>query len=220
MTDKPKPYDSTALWIVEDSDDYREQLRDLLDLDQSIDCRRAFASYEEARACLQSEQPPEVILMDLNLPGIHGIQGVRELKQMYPTLLIIVLTVSGNRKSVFEALKAGAAGYLLKSESYDGIVQHIHDVIDGGAPISSSVTPFILDVLKTTSVVPVDSDLSQREIGILNFLANGLSRKEIAQELSVATVTVDYHLRSIYSKLKVHSTSGAVGIAFRKGILK
>ena len=211
---------TSSLWIIEDNDDYREQLADLLSLDDSIECTGSFASYEEARDTLAEGNHPEVMLVDLNLPGIHGIQAIRELKQSHPAILTIVLTVAGNRKTVFDALRAGAAGYLLKSEPFDGILKHIHEVIEGGAPLSSDVTPYILDVIKSTTDSQNDSDLSEREIEILELLANGDARKEIAAHLCVATATVDYHLRSIYAKLGVHSTSGAVGQAFRDGILK
>lgn len=211
---------TSSLWIIEDNDDYREQLADLLSLDDSIECTGSFASYEEARDNLTDGNHPEVMLVDLNLPGIHGIQAIRELKQSHPAILTIVLTVAGNRKTVFDALRAGAAGYLLKSEPFDGILQHIHEVIEGGAPLSSDVTPYILDVIKSTTDSQNDSDLTEREVEILELLANGDARKEIAAHLCVATATVDYHLRSIYAKLGVHSTSGAVGQAFRDGILK
>jgi DNA-binding NarL/FixJ family response regulator len=220
MTSTPSSFDATSLWIIEDSDDYREQLSDLLSLDESIDCQYAFASYEEARDQMEAEGAPEVILIDLNLPGIHGLQGIKELKQLYPTLQIIVLTVTGNRKSVFEALRSGAVGYLLKNEPFDTILQNIHEVIEGGASLSSSVTPYILDVLKTPTPDKPSSARTEHEIKILELLAKGLSRKEMADHFSVATVTIDYHLRSIYHKLEVHSTSGAVGKAFRMGVLK
>lgn len=213
-------YDTTTIWIIEDNHDYREQLADLLGLDNSIECTQTFPSYEETCEFLKFNEPPEVILVDLNLPGTHGIEAIRELKQAYPTLQMIVLTVAGNRKTVFEALRAGASGYLLKSETFEGILQHIHDVVAGGAPLSSAVTPYILDVLKTAPTSATETDLTEREIDILERLAEGFGRKEIAAQQSVATVTIDYHLRSIYRKLKVHSTSGAVGQAFRKGILK
>lgn len=220
MTTPSSSFGATSLWIIEDSDDYREQLSDLLDLDERIDCQHAFASYEEARDHLKTEDAPEVMLVDLNLPGIHGLQAIQDLKKQHPTLLVIVLTVTGNRKSVFEALRSGAVGYLLKNEPFDTIQQNIHEVIEGGAPISSSVTPYILDVLKTPAPDKPTSDLTEHELKILELLARGLGRKEIAKHFSVATVTVDYHLRSIYRKLGVRSTSGAVGKAFRMGLLE
>ncbi|VGO18583.1 response regulator [Pontiella sulfatireligans] len=222
MTSPSNSFGSALIWIVEDNDDYREQLADLLSLDASIKCPNTFASYEEAREQMESDDTlPDIMLMDLNLPGIHGIEAIREMKQSHPAVQTVVLTVAGNRKTVFEALRAGAAGYLLKSEPFEGILQHIHEVIEGGGiPLSSSVTPYILDVLKMAPATEKDSDLTDHEIQILEKLANGQSRKEIASEFNVATVTIDYHLRNIYGKLGVHSTSGAVGQAFRKGILK
>lgn len=219
MTETYSPA-SISLWIIEDSVDYREKLAMLFRLDGTIDCQQAAGSYEEAFELLETCEPPEIMLVDLNLPGTHGIQAIRELKRNYPTLLTIVLTVAGNRRSVFEALRAGSAGYLLKSEPFDSLVQHIHDVVDGGIPLSSSVTPFIVNALKAAPEGHRVSDLTEREFEILERLADGVSRKEAAAELSLATVTVDYHLQHIYQKLKVRSVAGAVGKAYRLGLLK
>ena len=209
-----------SLWIIEDSPDYRQELADLLELDDSIDCAETFASFDEAREQIDGLDAPDVILLDLNLPGTHGLQAITELRRLCPMSQVIVITVTGHRKSVFDALRAGASGYLLKSESFEAIVKNIHEVVEGGMPLSSAVTPFVLDSLKVTPAVEKDSQLSERETEILELLADGASRGEIAATLSVATATVDYHLRSVYSKLGTHSTSGAVGKAFRLGLLK
>lgn len=211
---------SISLWIIEDNPDYRRELADLLDLDDTIRCTGSFASYDEVRERSPELEFPEIILLDLNLPGTHGLQAISELRQLSPASQVIVITVADHRKTVFDALRAGAAGYLLKSEPFDGIVQHIHEVVSGGIPLSSSVTPFVLDSLKIMPASKREKVLSAREAEILEMLADGASRGEIASSLSLATTTVDYHLRSVYSKLGVHSTSGAVGKAFRLGLLK
>lgn len=209
-----------SLWIVEDSPDYRQQLADLLELDESIHCAATFASFDEAREQIGELDAPDVILLDLNLPGTHGLQAITELRRLCPMSQVIVITVTGHRKSVFDALRAGASGYLLKSESFESIVRNIHDVVVGGMPLSSAVTPFVLDSLKITPAQEKERQLSGREGEILEMLADGATRGEIASALSIATATVDYHLRSVYSKLGTHSTSGAVGKAFRLGLLK
>ena len=215
-----EPTPTISLWIIEDSPDYRQQLADLLELQDTIHCAEIFASYDEARDQLKTLKAPDVILLDLNLPGTHGLQAISELRGTCPTAQVVVITVNGQRKSVFDALRAGAAGYLLKSEPFDGIVQNIHDVVAGGMPLSSAVTPYVLDSLKASPAVESKGQLGEREIEILELLADGASRGEIGGTLSIATTTVDYHLRSVYQKLGVHSTSGAVGKAFRLGLLK
>ena len=185
-----------------------------------MNCDQSFGSYDEARAFLKTAKVPDVILLDLNLPGMHGLEAIVDLKQHYPEILIVVLTVAGKRRSVFEAMRAGAVGYLLKTEPFEIIIKQIHEVLEGGMSLSSAVTPYVVELLKTSPDRESHVDLTKREVEILNHLANGLQRKEIANQLSIATVTVDYHLRSIYRKFGVHSTPAAVGKAFREGILK
>lgn len=219
MESKPQG-ETTTIWIIEDSADYAEHLANLLNLDDSLTCEKSFGSYDEARAFLKTTQVPDVFLLDLNLPGIHGLEAITDLKVNYPEVLIVVLTVAEKRRSVFDAMRTGAVGYLLKTEPFETIVKQIHEVIEGGMSLSSSVTPYVVELLKTSTNRVSTIDFSEKEISILNHLANGMQRKEIADELSVATVTVDYHLRSIYQKFGVHSTSAAVGKAFREGILK
>lgn len=208
------------LWIIEDNLDYRELLAEELNLDESVNCSQILGSFDEARELLRTAPSPDLVLIDLNLPGTHGLDAIRELKQKYPMLLSLVLTISGQRKTVFEALRAGASGYLLKSEPLESIVRDIHDVNEGGAPMSSQVVPYVLDSIKQPDSAGGDElALNEREIEILKLLADGKSRSDIGVELSVATVTVDYHLRGLYAKLGVRSTTAAVAKAFRCGVL-
>ena len=221
MTEKPAPQKPIITWIIEDNLDYGEQLAEELNLDESIQCDHHFGSFEEALIPLKSGASPDIIMIDLNLPGKQGIEAIRHIKLKFPAIQCIVLTVSGQRRNVFDALRAGAAGYLMKSEPLESIVTHIHEVVDGGIPLSSTVTPFVLDSLRMRQ--PAGSEelkLSERESEILGFLADGCSRTEIGVELSIATVTVDYHLRGLFKKLGTHSTTGAVAKAFRLGLLK
>ena len=217
----PNPLsETTTVWIIEDSSDYAEHLANLLNLEEGLNCERSFGSYDEARSFLKNSKVPDVILLDLNLPGMHGLEAIVDLKKNYPEILIVVLTIAGKRRSVFDAMRAGAVGYLLKTEPFEVIIKQIHEVIEGGMPLSSAVTPYVVELLKSAPDRECNVDLTKREVEILNNLANGLQRKEIAGQLSIATVTVDYHLRSIYRKFGVHSTPAAVAKAFREGILK
>ncbi|CAA6677600.1 MULTISPECIES: response regulator transcription factor [unclassified Lentimonas] len=216
MTDLKK----IDVWIVEDNADYREQLAEELNLDDSVYCSNALGSFEETRELLKRLPPPDALLIDLNLPGTHGLEAIAELKKDYPLVLTMVLTISGQRKTVFDALRAGASGYLLKSEPPETIIKDISELCEGGAPLSSSLVPYVLDsIRKTTQNTDSSANLSGREFEILKLLADGCSRSEIGVKLSVATVTVDYHLRGLYGKLGVRSTTAAVAKAFRSGIL-
>lgn len=215
----------TRLWLIEDNRAYREELVELLKLDDAFRCSGSFGSFDEARESLDHAELPDLILIDLNLPGTKGVEAIAELQRTHPGILSLVLTVAGHRKSLFDALRAGASGYLLKSESLDAIVHHIHETMAGGAPMSSAVTPYFIESLKSGPAVgasgpsPEESGLNLRETEILELLAEGRSRGEIADSLSIATTTVDYHTQNLYRKLGVRSTSGAVGKAFRTGIL-
>lgn len=210
-----------TIWIIEDNLDYGEQLAEELNLDTSIRCNHHFCSFEEAALMLDKGEVPNIVMIDLNLPGKQGIEAIYEIRKRFPAIQCIVLTVSGQRRTVFDALRAGAAGYLLKSESLESIVTHIHEVVGGGVPLSSTVTPFVLDSLR---ISPPNADddlaLSEREAEILSSLADGCSRTEIGVKLCIATVTVDYHLRGLFTKLGTRSTTGAVAKAFRLGLLK
>ena len=221
MNDTPAPTEPIITWIVEDNLDYGEQLAEELNLDESIQCDHHFGSFEEVLVILNSGKSPDILMIDLNLPGKQGIEAIREIKLKFPVIQCIVLTVSGQRRNVFDALRAGAAGYLMKSEPLENIVTHIHEVVDGGIPLSSTVTPFVLDSLRMREPsAGQDLTLSERESEILGALADGCSRTEIGVQLSIATVTVDYHLRGLFKKLGTHSTTGAVAKAFRLGLLK
>lgn len=214
----PKP---VTIWIVEDNLDYGEQLAEELNQDDSIECTHHFGSYEEALVLLDSGEMPGIVMIDLNLPGKQGIEAIKEIKLKFPAILCLVLTVSGQRRNVFDALRAGAAGYLLKSEPLENIVTHIHEVVDGGAPLSSTVTPFVLDTLRIRQPAETEGlSLSERESEILGSLADGCSRTEIGVKLCIATVTVDYHLRGLFKKLGTRSMTGTVAKAFRLGLLK
>lgn len=208
------------VWIIEDEDHYRNQLKKLINLDEWIECTKSFESFEVARPCFEKEPLPDILLLDLNLPGMHGLEVIRELSQTYPSIQILVLTVDASRKVVFDSISAGASGYLLKNDPYEDILRGVHQVLDGGAPLSASIASYMLETFKGGSAKSADEELSDREIEILQMLADGKTRKEIADILCVATTTVDYHLRSIYSKLHVHSAAGVVGKALRDRLIR
>lgn len=219
MKETISPDEPISVWIIEDAQEYRRELAEMLDATPGICCEHSFGSAEESMPLFLAGEFPQVILVDIQLPGANGIEVIKRLKELRPSLHSIVLTISENREVVFEAICAGASGYLLKNDSFDDILRGIHLVYDGGSPLSGSIASMMLDAFQHLPTASADNNLNEREINILLLLSEGMVKKEIAASLSVATVTVDYHLRSIYQKLQVHSQAGAVGKAMRKGFI-
>lgn len=207
------------VWIIEDAFEYRRELVEMLDEMPGLSCKQSFGSLEEAMPRFRAGEFPQVLLVDIQLPGANGIEAIRELKSRQPGVHSIVLTISENREVVFEAICAGASGYLLKNDSFEDIVRGIHLVFEGGSPLSGPVATMVLEAFQHVKPQNQDSTLSEKEVTILSMLSDGLVKKEIAASLNVAAVTVDYYLRSIYQKLQVHSQAGAVGKAMRKGLI-
>jgi DNA-binding NarL/FixJ family response regulator len=167
---------------------------------------------------IETDEHPDLILMDLGLPGMDGVEGIRKLAERAPDIAVMVLTVFKEKDKVLEALDAGAAGYLLKTASGPEIIQGIEQVFFGGAALSPTVAKIVLDEIHQRSAGEA-FNLSQREIEVLEHLATDLSVKEIAVHLNISRRTVAFHLENIYRKLHVQSQSGAVAKALRSGII-
>lgn len=181
-------------------------------------CPRSFGSCEEALAAFEKEPPPQVILCDVGLPGMDGISGIRRFKAISPGTHVIVLTVYDDHDKVFEAICAGASGYLLKNSSEEHIVSSIQDVLNGGAPMNPRVAKLVLEAFARQNSAPQKNDygLTPREKEILELMVKGLIKKEIADGLGLSFHTVNNQLRSIYEKLHVHTRGGAVAKALKE----
>lgn len=204
--------------LIEDHLDYRRVLQQAINSSTHLMCRLAFSSVE---AFLEGSPPGtrvDVILLDLNLPGVHGVTGIPMLAQRFPEARILVLTVYDHKPVVLEALAAGASGYLLKADRLDTILRGIDEALSGGAPLNSHIARMILSTFNAVRPATPEIDLTEREREILGLLAKGLIKKEIADQLSVSYHTVDTHVRNIYGKLKVHNLSGAVAKAIQLGL--
>ena len=200
----------TTVAIVEDDDGVRNTLSVLIDGTPGFSCRGAYSSAEAARKEIPQAQPT-VVLMDINLPKMSGIECVRKLKTLCPALNILMLTVHEDDETIFNALQAGANGYLLKHTPSAEILQAIKDVDNGGAPMSSSIARKVIQSFQSPRVdFSQSTGLTDREAVILEFLAKGYLYKEIAEELGVAFETVHSHVRKIYEKLHVRSRTQAV----------
>ena len=218
--------------LVEDNETIRMGLAALIDGTPGYECVAAWTSCEEMLPELR-EVRPGVLLMDIGLPGMSGIEGVRRAKAQAPDLNILILTVYDENDLVFEALCAGACGYLVKKTPPARLLEAIQEAHGGGSPMSSHIARKVVNLLRQTSapqaspvdglVVPPKDDegslLTARERDILNGLAEGNSYQALAKGLNISTDTVRFHIRNIYRKLHVHSQSEAVAKALRKGII-
>jgi DNA-binding NarL/FixJ family response regulator len=209
-----------VVWLIEDHADSRRILARVLNRGATMKCPCAFASCEEALEVLRSTPPPDVILLDVGLPGMSGIEGIHHLKALAPATHIIILTVFDDQEKVFSAICAGASGYLLKNTDEEAIANAVREVMDGGSPISPRVARLVLKMF-TSQAAPSKHEygLSSREREVLELMVQGLIKKEIADQLALSYHTVDNHLRSIYAKLQVHTRGGAVAKAVSEGIL-
>lgn len=206
FSDKPEP---TKVAIVEDNPTFRQYLSDMIAHTPGLRCVCACASAEEALEKIPPQRP-EVVLMDIHLPGESGIACTARLREKMPTIQVIMLTVYKDLKTIFQALKAGACGYVLKRADEADILQAIAEVRAGGAPMTSQVARMVVrSFLEEPSDHSKTEDLSPREKEILGLVAQGRSNKEIGSELRISSGTVRIHLSHVYEKLHVRCRTEA-----------
>ncbi len=196
--------------IVEDSDKFRETLARVLNRAEGFRCISHYPNAEDALKALPHDKP-EVVLMDINLPGMNGVECVRQLKQLIPTIQVMMLTVYEDTENIFNALAAGATGYMLKRTSRDELLEAIREVHRGGSPMTTHIARKV--VLSFQRAAPASSpteNLSPREQEVLDCLAKGFLYKEIAEKLSISYETVHTYIRRIYEKLQVRTRTEAV----------
>jgi len=208
-----------SIWIVEDDDLFRTAIDDLLNHTEGMRCEHALRSCEELIGVLKKEDAPEVVLMDIGLPGLSGIEGVKKLKEVSPATDVLMLTIHEEDEKVFEAICAGANGYLLKNLEADELLQAIRGVLAGGAPMNAQIASKVLHMFATMAAPKEGYGLTAREKEILGLMTEGMTKKVIADRLFLSFFTIDTHLKNIYSKLHVHSGTGAVAKALRERIL-
>jgi DNA-binding NarL/FixJ family response regulator len=199
----------TTIAVVEDNNEFRASLARYLDHVPGFRCVCVCSTAEEALQQIPKLQP-DVVLMDIHLPRLSGVDCTRRLKELCPKIQILILTVYEDNERIFGALKAGAGGYLLKRADPADILRAIQDVKQGGAPMSSPIARRVVQSFRQDAGVPKVEGLSEREEEILEELARGYSTKEIADRLSVSVNTIRTHLQHIYGKLHVRSRTEAV----------
>jgi DNA-binding NarL/FixJ family response regulator len=205
----------TRIAIVEDNRVIRESLAEFIEADPECVCVGACASAEEAMRVIPTLKP-EIVLMDIELPKVSGIECTAQLKLLLPTAQIIMVTVYEDPERIFKALRAGACGYLLKRCTPEELLSAVREVQQGGAPMSREIARKVIALFREspTEAAGVE-DLSPREREILELLADGLPNKEIADRVGLTDGTVRWHLRHIYHKLHVRSRTEAA-LKFRK----
>jgi DNA-binding NarL/FixJ family response regulator len=206
--------------IVEDERDIREGLGMLINYTDGFECVGKYGSMEEALTSIR-HRTPDVVLSDIGLPGMNGIDGVRILKETYPSMTILMLSVYDDNERIFDALCAGAVGYLLKKTPPAKLIDSLKDAIQGGSPMSPEIARKVVALFRDfRPPEKVDYDLSPHELRILKLLVEGHSYKTAAAKLNVTTSTISFHLNNIYEKLQVHSKSEAVAKALQHRLIK
>ena len=205
--------------IIEDHREFRDYLTALITGTQGFECTGSFRSVEEALPRI-SAHVPDVILLDIGLPGMSGIEGIRLFKERYPEMLLLTLTIHDDDERIFDALCAGASGYLLKKTQPAALVEGVKEAAQGGAPMSPEVARRVIRLFR--EVRPpnrADYNLTPHEIRILKLLVEGHNYKTAATKLGVAPTTINFHLQNIYQKLQVHSKTEAVAKALRNRLI-
>ncbi|MEM0895788.1 MAG: response regulator transcription factor [Verrucomicrobiota bacterium] len=220
MSDNPE---SISVWLVEDNEVYRRGLSRAIDSADGLSCPEAYADAESALAKIESDSPPDVILLDVGLPGMDGLSALKRFSKLIPETRIVLLTVFNDTDKIFNAVCAGANGYLLKTASTNQVLSAVRQAAAGGAPMDPDVAGRVLTLFnqlaETKPTQAEDYGLSDREKEILEQMAKGLVNKEIADVLDISPHTVVNHLRSIYAKLHVNTNTGAVAKAIREGLV-
>ena len=207
---------SISIAIVEDLDVIRNGLKDFISLSTDFLVVGSFKTGEEALQKLP-EIMPDIVIMDINLPGMNGIECIRQVKDKSPGTQFMMFTVYENDDKVFEALKAGASGYLLKNTGLLQIAESLKELHEGGSPMSANIARKMVNLFRDTDKkTPFLDLLSTREKEILQLLAKGLLYKEIAEQLNITTGTVRIHIHKIYEKLHVQNRTEAINKAFGK----
>jgi len=205
-----------TLAIVEDLDEVRDGLKNFISLSQDFKVVDTFKTAEEAAYDLPKLKP-DIVIMDINLPGMNGIECIRQIKDKTPGTQFMMFTVYENDEKVFEALKAGASGYLLKNTGLVQLIESLKELYNGGSPMSANIARKLVTLFRSEQKETANLEiLSNRENEILQFLSTGLLYKEIAEQLSISVSTVRQHIHHIYEKLHVQNRTEAINKAFGK----
>lgn len=208
------------VWLIEDHKTYGERLARALNRVEGIACTQRFTACEDAFAALTTASAPQVLLLDVGLPGMNGIDGIARLRQLAPQMAVVILTVFEEDDKIFRAICAGAAGYLLKTSSTEDIAAAIRSAAAGGSPINPTIARRVLEMFsKANTASQKDYGLTPRELDILKLLVTGSTIKDAAAQLGIGYYTADEYIRSVYVKLQVRSRGSAIAKAVKEGLV-
>lgn len=217
----PNPVSQTALRVViiEDLREVREGLSALINGTDGFKCVAAFGSVETALARIERDKP-DLILTDLGLPGMSGIEGIERFRKLFPEIPIIALTIYDNDEQIFDALCSGANGYLLKNTPPARLLEALQEASEGGAPMSPNIAARVVKLFREfRPPETADYHLTPQETELLKLLIEGHHKKTAAREMNISFHTVSFHLKNIYDKLQVHSKTEAVAKALREKLV-
>jgi DNA-binding NarL/FixJ family response regulator len=209
----------TEVWIIEDNTSYSRIIRTAINQSDWCKCDNEFTNVAEALKLLSNGISPDVILTDINLPGMNGIEGIKEIKSIVKEVEIIVLTVFDDNEKIFDAICNGANGYLLKNSSPEEILGAIKTVMDGGSSINAGLARKVFSIFSSIKQTENTYGLTKRENEILNYLVDGKTANEIAKITFTSPQTVQTHVKNIYNKLQVNTRSGLVSKALKEGLV-
>lgn len=203
-----------SVWIVEDDDFLRESYTTIINSSEEFCLGKSFTNGEDALKALMRNQP-DVMLMDIELPGMSGVECTQGVRDKYPDINIIMVTVYDDSDLVFNSLKAGASGYITKSSNYLQLLSAIKEISAGGAPMSSNIAKMVIESFHRNP----NSPLSKRESEILQLVASGKTFTQISEQLFIARETTKSHVRNIYRKLEVSCRADAIAIATKEHLI-
>lgn len=205
--------------VIEDLREIREGLAALINGTPGFECVASYGMMETALARIVSNAP-DVILTDLGLPGMSGIEGIERLREIFPEIPIIALTIYDNDKEIFNALCNGANGYLLKNTPPARLLEALQEAVEGGSPMSPAIAARVVKLFRTFRPPEhADYHLTNQEITLLKLLIEGHHKKTAAREMEISIHTISFHLKNIYEKLQVHSKTEAVAKVLREKII-
>jgi DNA-binding NarL/FixJ family response regulator len=203
------------IFVIEDQASYRDSISQLINNEKDLSCDGIFECFESSQKRIMDEKP-DIVLMDIKLPGMSGIEGTKIVNCLSPDTAIIILTIFDDSNLIFSALENGASGYILKDDNPENIICAITEVLNGGAPMSMSIARKVIESFKK----PITkTELTKQQITILKLLSKGKNYQAIADDLFVEKTTVKYHLRNIYKKLHVKNKVNAIQKAKDEGII-
>lgn len=207
------------LILIEDHADFRESVSMVLEERGGYQCVGGFSTMEDALEAIRGGLEADLVLSDLGLPGMSGIEGIKKIRELLPESRVLVLTAFTDKAKVFAALEAGAHGYLVKAGSAVRLLETLEEVLAGGTPLDPKIAGMILQTFRKLSPIPEAEALSNRECEVLQLAAKGLTRQEIADELKLSTHSVTEYIKRSFDKLHVRSLPAAVSEAIRRGFL-